>query len=193
LANEWRKRVGPDDAGYRVDASYAAGAIAAAEGKWDSAASAFLAWNRSGYVGAVHVYNRGLVEAANALDRAGRPDSAIVLYERALALPSIAGGHYYEVAWYPAVLRRLGELHEALGHREQAVDYYLRFIDAWKDADPELQPQVRMVRERLARLGQETPSQPSHRINPSARADHLPSCGGGGDLSAQPIVCPGVN
>ena len=100
---------------------------------------------------ATHVYNRGLAEAANAHDRAGRPDSAIALYERALATPSVFGTPY-EVSWYPHALRRLGELHESLGNPEQAIDYYQRFIELWKDADPELQPQVEDVKRRLAAL-----------------------------------------
>ena len=34
----------------------------------------------------------------------------------------------------------------------KARDYYGRFIDLWKNADPELQPLVRDVRQRLVRL-----------------------------------------
>ncbi|MFQ5705586.1 MAG: tetratricopeptide repeat protein, partial [Gemmatimonadales bacterium] len=114
-------------------------------------ASAFLAYNRSGYLGAEHVYNRGLPEAANAMDLAGHPDSAIALYERALASPSVFG-NLYELTWYPLALRRLGELHESLGHRDEAIDYYQRFIELWDEADPELQPQVQAARERLTGL-----------------------------------------
>ncbi len=35
------------------------------------------------------------------------------------------------------------------GDTANAVEYYNRFVDLWRDADPELQP---IVRERLARL-----------------------------------------
>ncbi|HXY69493.1 MAG TPA: hypothetical protein VEH62_08590, partial [Gemmatimonadales bacterium] len=51
------------------------------------------------------------------------------------------------------VYRRLGELYEAKGDRARALDYYGRFVDLWKNADPELQPAVREVRQRLSRLG----------------------------------------
>ena len=51
--------------------------------------------------------------------------------------------------------KRLGELYEAKGDRKKAADYYGRFVELWKDADPELQPGVREVRQRLARLAQE--------------------------------------
>jgi hypothetical protein len=33
-----------------------------------------------------------------------------------------------------------------------AAEYYSEFVDLWEDADPELQPQVEDVRERIARL-----------------------------------------
>jgi len=61
----------------------------------------------------------------------------------------------YELA--PA-LKRSGELYEAKGDRTKAADRYRRFVDLWKDADPELQPGVREVRARLARLSTESPS-----------------------------------
>ena len=61
----------------------------------------------------------------------------------------------YELA--PA-LKRSGELYEARGDRAKAADRYRRFVDLWKNADPELQPGVREVRARLARLSTESPS-----------------------------------
>jgi len=51
--------------------------------------------------------------------------------------------------------KRLGELYETRGDRAEARKYYGRFVDLWKDADPELQPVVREVRARLARLAGE--------------------------------------
>jgi tetratricopeptide (TPR) repeat protein len=129
----------------------AAGSIILAEGRPDSAVAAFMQWYADG---PWYLPNRGLTEAAYGHELAGRPDSAVALYERALATPSIYG-YGYESYWYPFVLRRLGELHESLGHRDAAVKYYSKFIDLWKDADPELQPQVEAAREALARLMEE--------------------------------------
>jgi hypothetical protein len=51
--------------------------------------------------------------------------------------------------------RRLGELYEERGDAARAKAYYGRLVDLWKDADPELQPVVRDVRARLARLSAE--------------------------------------
>ena len=39
--------------------------------------------------------------------------------------------------------------------RKDAADYYNRFVELWKNADTELQPGVKEVRGRLARLAQE--------------------------------------
>ncbi|MSR07522.1 MAG: carboxypeptidase-like regulatory domain-containing protein [Gemmatimonadetes bacterium] len=48
--------------------------------------------------------------------------------------------------------RRLGELYEARGEREKALEHFGKFVELWKNADPELQPVVRDVRARIARL-----------------------------------------
>jgi serine/threonine-protein kinase len=152
----WRSSMKEGDPRYRADGPYAEGAIAMAEGKFDSAAALFLTWNRSLHLDAGHWYNRGLVEAGLALDRAGKSDSALVLYEKALSMPSISGGSYYETAWYPQVLRRLGELHEARGQQEAALGHYSTLLALWKDADPALRPQMDEIRERVAALAGET-------------------------------------
>jgi len=98
----------------------------------------------------------GFVEAASVLDRLGHADSAIVLFERGLN-ERLPDGAAYQISWYPFVLHRLGQLHESLGHRDKAVDYYGKFIDLWKDADPELQPQVEEARAAVVRLTGESP------------------------------------
>lgn len=57
----------------------------------------------------------------------------------------------------PAALRRLGELHDARNHRAQALHYYGKLVDLWRDADPELQPLVRQFRQRMPELAGEPP------------------------------------
>jgi len=150
LLREWRTLV-PDDPRHLSDEDWSLGAIAMAEGRLDSAASAFLAWTDAPFAEDTHRYNRGLMEAATALDRAGRADTAIVLYERALAIHALGAVHY-EATWYPLVLQRLGELHASMGHTRKAIDYYGEFIELWKNADPELTPRVTDARVALARL-----------------------------------------
>ena len=49
-------------------------------------------------------------------------------------------------------LYELGELYESAGDVKHALEYYGRFIDLWKNADPELQPRVASARARMAQL-----------------------------------------
>jgi hypothetical protein len=51
-----------------------------------------------------------------------------------------------------ATLQRLGALYAARGDRAKAREYYGRFVDLWKDADPELQPLVVDARAALRQL-----------------------------------------
>ena len=50
------------------------------------------------------------------------------------------------------VYKRLGERYEEQGNRAKAASYLAKFVELWKDADPELQSRVRDVRARLVRL-----------------------------------------
>ena len=49
--------------------------------------------------------------------------------------------------------RDLGRAYEQLGEDEKAIVAYAFFIEAWKDADPELQPWVQAARTAITRLG----------------------------------------
>ncbi len=132
---------------------FAAGALAEAEGRIADAASAYREWHeQSGACIAC-----GLFDLARLADRAGQADSALGLYDRAI------NAHAFrqlllDPFQLPPALKRSGELYEAKGDRTRAAERYRRFVDLWKDADPELQPGVREVRLRLARLSTESPS-----------------------------------
>ena len=54
--------------------------------------------------------------------------------------------------WLAPALFRLGELYENAGDAKRATEYYGRFVDLWKDADPELQPRVTDARARIDRM-----------------------------------------
>jgi tetratricopeptide (TPR) repeat protein len=134
-------------------AHYAAGFLAEAEGHLAEAAASYRAANEA----AGDCTSCGLFAQARIADRAGHADSALVLYDRGLGGPAIE--RYMADAYeLPQALKRAGELYEAKGDRTKAADRYRRFVELWKDADSELQPGVREVRERLARLATETPS-----------------------------------
>ncbi|HJU73850.1 MAG TPA: tetratricopeptide repeat protein, partial [Gemmatimonadaceae bacterium] len=101
------------------------------------------------------------LEVAQAHDRAGRVDSAIAAYRRFVELRAsrlIGPPRTVDVAT-PKIApawRRLGELYQTKGDRVRAIEAYERFLDFWRNADPELQPIVRQVRERTDRLRRAT-------------------------------------
>jgi tetratricopeptide (TPR) repeat protein len=75
-------------------------------------------------------------------------------YERVISTPGLYR-LFDDAHTLAPTYKRLGELYEERGNHPKALDYYSRFVDLWKDADPELQPVVRDVHGRLARLAGE--------------------------------------
>jgi tetratricopeptide (TPR) repeat protein len=128
----------------------AAGLVAEADHRPDQAESDYRGW----YAGSGECGPCGLFELAKLADSAGRTDSALALYDRGINLPSLTR-YRYDAYRLPEALKRSGELYEAKGDRARAADRYRRLVDLWKDADPELQPGVRELRARLARLATE--------------------------------------
>ncbi len=127
----------------------AAGALALADGRIPEAIRGYRAWYNEGGCAAC-----GLFQLGQAYDRAHQPDSALAVYERAASTPGLFRLYDVFLSLAPTY-RRLGELYEERGDAARAKTYYGRFVDLWKDADPELQPMVRDVRARLARLSAE--------------------------------------
>jgi tetratricopeptide (TPR) repeat protein len=89
---------------------------------------------------------------ALAFERAGQADSALVYFQRW----ADTGENFWEAGiyfhWPPLAYFRLGELYEAKGDKTKAVDFYGRFTELWREADPELQPRVKEARRRIAAL-----------------------------------------
>ena len=121
------------------------GWVELASGQYEEAIVAFREWGSSWSP------VRGLYELAFTFDRMGNLDSALALYERAVTVRSWDRLDW-EWDWLPNVYRRLGELYEQRGDSENAVHWYNEFVELWKDADPELLPQVEDVMGRIARL-----------------------------------------
>ncbi len=89
---------------------------------------------------------------ALAFERAGLADSALVYFQRW----ADAGENIWEAGvywhWAPIAYFRLGELYAAKGDKTKAIDFYGRFTELWRDADPVLQPRVKEARRRIAEL-----------------------------------------
>jgi tetratricopeptide (TPR) repeat protein/tRNA A-37 threonylcarbamoyl transferase component Bud32 len=85
------------------------------------------------------------------LDRLQETDSALAVGEAYLTLTE--PGRVGQDAFFLASTRqRLGEMYEAKGNVDKALEHYTAFVELWKNADPELQPRVRDVRGRIERL-----------------------------------------
>jgi predicted Zn-dependent protease len=97
----------------------------------------------------------GLSEIARVFDAAGNADSALVAWKRYVETPS-SDRLIFDHSELAHAYERLGQLYDARGDRRQAADYYNRFIELWRDADPVLQPRVRAARERLIQITRES-------------------------------------
>jgi tetratricopeptide (TPR) repeat protein len=120
------------------------GHIALAEGRFDDAAREY----RLGDFGPCRIC--ALPNIGEAYDRAGNVDSAIAVFERYTGGPE--RWPPVDQLWLAGSHKRLGEFHEAKGNSEKAAEHYRKFIKLWEKADPELQPQVKAAKDRLARL-----------------------------------------
>ncbi|MEO5825495.1 MAG: protein kinase, partial [Gemmatimonadales bacterium] len=132
-----------DPVGRRADF---AASLAWAEGRWaDVITSITVAEQRFAMRPRGANMMRGMAYQA-----LGQADSAIASYQRFLSLRDPRAN--WDGVFKSDALMRLGEMYEAKGDRAKAVDYYGRFTELWKNADPKLQPRVRDVRDRIARL-----------------------------------------
>lgn len=132
-----------DAEGRRAD--YAAH-LAMAEGRWEDAIRyADQAERLFSFEPRIADLVRG-----NAYLELGRTDSVIVYYEKFLATPAALPGT--DGQWRAKILERLGEAYENKGNKAKAIDYYSQFTELWANADPKLQPRVREIRDRIAKL-----------------------------------------
>jgi tetratricopeptide (TPR) repeat protein len=88
---------------------------------------------------------------ARAYDQANNGDSAIAMFERYVDTPQLRRMEE-DADFLAGALKRLGELYDAQGNKAKAASYFARFVDLWKNADPELQPQVAEARRKLQTL-----------------------------------------
>jgi tetratricopeptide (TPR) repeat protein len=91
-----------------------------------------------------------MINLARAFDLPGQRDSALTYFQRFVDTPR--SDLWADQDWLAGSYKRLGELYEAAGDLPKAAANLERFVELWKDADPELQPKVRDARERLQRV-----------------------------------------
>jgi tetratricopeptide (TPR) repeat protein len=84
----------------------------------------------------------------SAYEQAGKLVQARQEYEKILRL---TGGRMFAGLTYALSLYRLGKLCERQGDRPQAVEYYGKFVELWKNAD-RVRPELEDAQSRLAAL-----------------------------------------
>lgn len=97
----------------------------------------------------------GNYELGLAFEKQQMTDSAIAYYERAAGRFGVTSKFDEDGRVLASSLRRAGELYESKGDKTRALDAYGRLVDLWKEADPVLQPQVKDVKARMAKLAGE--------------------------------------
>jgi tetratricopeptide (TPR) repeat protein/tRNA A-37 threonylcarbamoyl transferase component Bud32 len=144
-----------DSVGRRREAGLLArvsGLIALAEGKPDSA----IAWFHRSDTGTDGLPSNDCASCTPlltglAFDREGQADSARIYLTRYVEMPG-TGRALIDRFYLAPALFRLGELYESARDTTRATEYYGRFVELWKNADPELQPRVTEARARLEQL-----------------------------------------
>ena len=127
----------------------ARGAIAVAQNRPQDAVPLFrAAWDSS------NCTSCGLFELASTYEQLRQPDSALATYRRYIDTPGLDRFLDDAINLAP-VYRRLGDLYAERGDRANAGVYYNKLLDLWKNADPELQPIVADVKQRLAHIAGE--------------------------------------
>jgi tetratricopeptide (TPR) repeat protein/tRNA A-37 threonylcarbamoyl transferase component Bud32 len=139
-----RSREQTTQLGDEINTHVMRGAIAFAEKRYDDAINEY----RAADIGTCMTC--GLPPLGMAFDAKGQSDSAIAVFERYFSTPENRVG--VDAQYLAPMHKRAGELYEARNDRESALSHYLKFVDLWKNADPELQPRVAEVRARIARL-----------------------------------------
>jgi tetratricopeptide (TPR) repeat protein len=139
--------VGVEKMPWQVAVTYrwARGQVALAEADFEAAVSEF----REMDTGCLLCALPGL---ARAYDLAENADSALAVYERYVTTPSFWRLLDLDRFALGPMLERLAELYNERGDPDNAATYYARFVELWREADPELQPRVQAAQTRLEEI-----------------------------------------
>ena len=128
----------------------ALGEIALAEGRGNEAIDEFRKGDIAGDALPIPCGSCVMILLARAFDGAKMADSAIAEYERFVSTTNRS--IEIDALWRTRAEQRLGELYESKGLNDRAAAHYAKFVELWKNADPEFQPRVAEVRRRIAKL-----------------------------------------
>ena len=135
---------------------------------------AHVAWNEGDFQKGLNLLDEGQPEKwwrlgarnlfdSQAYERYMRAEllKSLKRYEEALRWYNTLGyGGYSEFVYSPISHFKQGEVYEELGQQEKAAEHYAKFIEMWKDCDPELRPVVANAERSLERLLQEKAKEP---------------------------------
>jgi tetratricopeptide (TPR) repeat protein len=95
-----------------------------------------------------HLYGRPRENffRASLLVAVGRPREALTLYE------ALSPYDLVDPTFYPAGQLYAARVYDSLGEAQNAARHYQRFIEMWRDCDPEERPEVLRARTRLLEL-----------------------------------------
>jgi tetratricopeptide (TPR) repeat protein len=88
---------------------------------------------------------------ASAYLKNGDLDNAIKNYE---TISTLTWGRFSDGDIYAKSFYQLGKIYQEVGLRSKAIENYEKFIDLWKDCDPQFQPMVQDARDRIETLKQ---------------------------------------
>ncbi|NNE34449.1 MAG: protein kinase [Rhodothermales bacterium] len=139
-------------------ADAARGAIALADGRYRDAIESYeRCYNK---MGGWPVTYCGNFEVGTAYEGLGDADAALAAYLRHAneRSPSLLTDDRHVLG---PTYRKLGELYEARGETDKALEYYVKLAELWKDADAELQPIVDEVLRRIDQLSERQAGEPA--------------------------------
>ena len=76
-------------------------------------------------------------------------------YDALREFSSLGYGSVTEIPLRALSALRQAEIHAHLGHRDQAVAQYARFLEAWRDGDPEFRPLVDAARRQMTEVSRQ--------------------------------------
>jgi tetratricopeptide (TPR) repeat protein len=88
-------------------------------------------------------------QRASLLEAVGRNQEALRWYR------SLGQASWFDVLYLAPKHLRMGGIYERTGDPQEAIRHYERFVELWKDCDPELRHHVHDVENRLERLRRE--------------------------------------